>query len=124
MPGCRRDERTAEPNWRLQRVAVELVQELITARRPHITQAMKRVNGEREACPQAKRGYRLAHTKRVPTRPWTTSLVVAVAPGLAFAGTDESPFWDSRPTALAIKARLRFNQVASRSRPTWLGFYP
>ncbi|GAB4565947.1 MAG: hypothetical protein Kow0047_16910 [Anaerolineae bacterium] len=29
----------------------------------------------------------------------------------------------SRPTTLAVKARMHFNQVTFRSRTTWLGFY-
>ena len=62
------------PDRRLQRVAVALVRGLVTARRPHITQAMKSVSGGKRAWSQAKRGYRLVHTERVTTWQWAKSL--------------------------------------------------
>ncbi|MCD6290393.1 MAG: hypothetical protein J7M34_07810, partial [Anaerolineae bacterium] len=62
------------PDRRLQWVAVALVQGLVTARRPRVTQAMKSVSGGKRAWSQAKRGYRLVHTERVTTWQWTKSL--------------------------------------------------
>jgi len=66
---------TLWPDKRLRESAKLLVQGLITARSPHLTKAMSAAGQQQaRAWTLAKRGYRLLHSPRVPTRLLTKSL--------------------------------------------------